>query len=356
MSGSRKRAHVPARGDAELNGGSAVGQSPALLYSTKLGRLYLGHAEGTLNLPEVRRHRKKVKLIFTSPPFPLNRKKKYGNLQGRKYLLWLSTFAEDLGEFLHPKGSIVLELGNAWEPGSPTFSTLPMEALLEFKKAGKLHLCQEFVCVNPAKLPTPAQWVTVERSRVKDAFTRLWWMALTAEPDARNTRVLTPYSADMRKLLDTGKYNSGLRPSEHNIGPKSFLKDNGGSIPPNVLTVANTGSSDPYLDFCKGKELDLHPARMPMEVARFFVKFLTKPGDVVLDPFAGSNVTGAVAEELGRRWIAIEPNLSYAAGSLGRFREARRVKVDGTASLWAALPARTSREVIREVRRLGGRN
>ena len=120
-------------------------ESPALLYATRLGRLYLGQAEQALNLPEVRRLRRKVKLIFTSPPFPLNRKKKYGNLQGRKYLLWLSTFAEDLGEFLHPKGSIVIELGNAWEPGSPTFSILPIEALLEFKKAGKFHLCQEFV-------------------------------------------------------------------------------------------------------------------------------------------------------------------------------------------------------------------
>jgi hypothetical protein len=231
-----------------------------------------------------------------------------------------------------------------------------MEALLEFKKAGKLHLCQEFVCVNPAKLPTPAEWVTVKRIRVKDAFTRVWWMALTTNPDARNTRVLSPYSADMRKLLDTGKYNSGVRPSEHIIGPKSFLKDNGGAIPPNVLTVANTGSSDPYLEFCKGKALDLHPARMPLDLARFFVKFLTEPGDIVLDPFAGSNVTGAAAEELDRRWVAIEPNLAYAAGSLGRFRKAENLKVNGAAGLWRALPRPTSRKIILEARRSGRGN
>jgi site-specific DNA-methyltransferase (cytosine-N4-specific) len=313
-------------------------REPQLLYSTRLGGLYLGLAENALTVPRVRSLRKKVKLIFTSPPFPLNRKKKYGNLQGRKYLLWLSTFAEDLTDFLHPRGSIVIEIGNAWEPGLPTFSTLPVEALLEFKRAGALHLCQEFISYNPAKLPTPAQWVTVDRTRVKDAFTRLWWMSPTVHPDARNTRVLSPYSEDMRKLLASKKYNAGVRPSEHKIGAKSFLRDNRGSIPPNVLTVANTGSTDPYLRFCRKEKLEFHPARMPVETARFFVKFLTRPGDYVLDPFAGSNVTGAVAEELGRRWISVETNLEYAAGSLGRFRTSSGLTINQDQSAWTAAP------------------
>ena len=293
--------------------------TPRVYYSSDLGRLYLGLAEDVLELPEVRRLRGRVKLVFTSPPFPLNRKKKYGNFEGRRYLLWLSAFAELLRPFLHPKGSIVVEVGNAWEPGSPTFSTLPMESLLEFKKAGNYFLCQEFIYFNPAKLPTPAQWVTVDRERVKDAFSRLWWMSTSPHPDAKNTRVLQPYGEDMLKLLATKKYNSGTRPSEHQIGPTSFLRDNGGSIPSNVLTVANTASSDAYLDYCRKHRLELHPARMPPDVARFFVRLLTRPGDLVLDPFGGSNVTGAIAEELGRRWLTIEPNRAYASGSIGRF-------------------------------------
>jgi DNA modification methylase len=40
---------------------------------------------------------------------------------------------------------------------------------------------------------------------------------------------------------------------------------------------------------------------------------------VVLDPFAGSNTTGAVAEKLCRRWLAIEPNAAYVATSKVRF-------------------------------------
>jgi len=53
---------------------------------------------------------------------------------------------------------------------------------------------------------------------------------------------------------------------------------------------------------------------------RFFIEFLTEPGDLVLDPFAGSNTTGAVAEELRRKWIAIEKNREYAEDSELRFQ------------------------------------
>jgi site-specific DNA-methyltransferase (cytosine-N4-specific) len=62
---------------------------------------------------------------------------------------------------------------------------------------------------------------------------------------------------------------------------------------------------------------------MRFDLAAFFIEFLTDPGDLVLDPFAGSNTTGAAAEELGRRWIAVETKLEYAEGSKGRFEQVR---------------------------------
>ena len=58
---------------------------------------------------------------------------------------------------------------------------------------------------------------------------------------------------------------------------------------------------------------------MPIEVPEFFINFLTEPRDLVLDPFAGSNTTGAAAERLRRRWVSIEPNDGYVEGSKGRF-------------------------------------
>lgn len=292
---------------------------PSVAYTTARGVMYQGFAEDVLRSPLVNKYRQKVQLILTSPPFPLNRKKKYGNRQGKEYVEWLAAFAPVFKEFLTDDGSIVIEMGNAWEAGEPAMSTLALEALLSFLKAGDLRLCQQFICHNPARLPTPAQWVSIDRIRVKDSYTHVWWMAPTTRPKADNRRVLKPYSRSMLKLLRTRKYNAGRRPSEHHIGATSFLKDNNGAIPSNVLTLTNTLSNEPYLVYCKQRDLPLHPARMPRDLAAFFIKFLTDPRDLLLDPFAGSNTTGASAEDLKRRWVAIEPNDDYLEGSRGRF-------------------------------------
>lgn len=288
-------------------------------YVTELGVMYVSLIESFLSSDACRKMRGSVQLLFTSPPFPLNRKKKYGNKTGEEYQGWLRDLAPRLTELLTPDGSIVMELGNAWEPGAPVMSTLALEAFLEFKEAGKLNLCQQFVCHNPARLPSPAQWVTIERIRVKDSFTHIWWMSPTERPKADNRKVLTEYSPEMKELLARRSYNGGRRPSGHVIGRESFFKDNGGAIPPNVFVCSNTTSTDRYREYCREHEIKPHPAPMQMEMVRFFVNLLTDPGDLVLDPFAGSNSTGAMAEELGRRWIAIEPNREYVAGSKGRF-------------------------------------
>ncbi len=292
-----------------------------LSYATSRGMMLQGKAESVLRSPFLETYLGRVNLVFTSPPFPLNRKKAYGNSTGKTYEGWLAGFSKPFSEFLNPDGSIVIEIGNSWNAGEPTMSTLGLKSLLRFLESGDLNLCQQFVYQNPARLPSPAQWVNVERIRVKDVFTHIWWMSPTTRPKANNRNVLTAYSDAMRKLLETGDYNSGPRPSEHLIGTKSFLKNNGGAIPPNVITAANTRATDPYLEYCKENDIRPHPARMPEQIAKFFIEFLTEPGDIVLDPFAGSNVTGAVAESLGRRWISIEARSEYAEASRSRFAE-----------------------------------
>lgn len=264
-----------------------------------------------------------IQLVFTSPPFPLNRVKKYGNLVGEEYKKWLCDVGNSLLPLLKENGSIVIEIGNAWNSGEPTFSTLPIETLLEFKNNCNLYLCQEFIYFNPARLPSPIQWVNKERIRVKDAFTRLWWLAKTPRPYACNSEVLEQYSKQMQKLLSSGKYNAGKRPSEHNISESSFLKNNGGSIPSNVIIAANTDSNNQYLNKCKEADIAIHPARMPSSIPNFFIKMLTKEEDIVLDCFSGSNTTGACAEALNRNWISIEADKEFYTGSKYRFKKGR---------------------------------
>ncbi len=293
-----------------------------IAYRTSRGVAYRGLAEEVLEHANfARRYRKKVQLIFTSPPFPLNRKKRYGNEIGDEYIHWLASFAPLFRDYLTDDGSIVMEVGNAWEPGAPVMSTLALEALLEFMRQGDLKLCQQFICYNPARLPSPAQWVNIKRVRVKDAYTHVWWMSPTENPKADNRRVLKEYSDSMKELLKKQSYNAGERPSQHNIGKTSFLKNHSGAIPPNVLTISNTRSNDPYQIYCRKRELDFHPARMPSALPEFFIRFLTQPRNLVMDPFAGSNTTGAAAEGLKRRWVSIEPNASYLSGSIGRFQD-----------------------------------
>jgi DNA modification methylase len=282
-------------------------------YTTRLGRAFQGDALAVLkNVPS-----ETVALAFTSPPFALRRQKAYGNLPADEYIAWFWPIAEQIHRVLRPDGSFVMELGGAWNPGSGTRSLFTYELLL--KLGSIFHLAQDFYWHNPSRLPTPAEWVTIRRTRVKEAVTQIWWLSKSTEPQADNRRVLIPYSKSMRRLLKDG-YQPAMRPSQHEIGPH-FQKDNGGAIPPNILTVPNSRSYDTYLFKCRAAKLPIHPARFPPELPSFFIRFLTQPGQIVLDPFAGSNVTGQEAERLGRKWLSVELNAEYVAGSRLRFTD-----------------------------------
>jgi len=290
-----------------------------IAYKTKRGIFYKGDIEKTLLSSKFEKYKGKINLIFFSPPFPLNRKKKYGNFQGEEYMQWLSKIGILLKDYLSKDGSIVIEVGNSWEQGQPVMSTLALKSLLSFLENGEYKLCQQFIWYNKAKLPSPIEWVNKKRIRVKDSYTSIWWMSKTANPKANNRNILVEYSQRMQKLLNEQNYNSGKRPSEHIINEKSFLKNNEGAIPSNVLISSNTDSNSQYLNYCREKGILPHPARMPIDLPEFFIKFLTDKDDLVFDPFGGSNTTGEAAELLERKWIANEINEDYIKGSMGRF-------------------------------------
>ena len=103
-----------------------------IAYKTELGIYYNAKVEEALSSKKFEKYKNQISLIFTSPPFPLNRKKKYGNFQGEEYIEWLSGLALKFKDFLKDDGSIVIEVGNSWEPGLPTMSTLALRSLLAF--------------------------------------------------------------------------------------------------------------------------------------------------------------------------------------------------------------------------------
>jgi DNA modification methylase len=286
---------------------------PSIFFKTKLGTAYLGDSLVFLRTLKER----SVNLVVTSPPYALHFKKEYGNASQAQYSAWFMPFAEEIRRVLTDDGSFVLNIGGAWTPGKPTRSIYQYELLLAMVKQVRFYLAQEFFWWNPAKLPAPAEWVTVRKIRIKDATEHVWWLSRTPNPKADNRRVLQPYSPDMERLIRRG-YRPKKRPSGHVITAK-FNHDRGGSIPPNYFLMGNNDANGYYLKRCAEEGRKPHPARFPAALPEFFVKFLTDEGDLVIDPFAGSNTTGAVCEQLKRRWIAVEANEEYLRDSVFRF-------------------------------------
>lgn len=295
----------------------STAHDPELAYRTDNGEAWSGDASETLagQVPD-----DSVDLIVTSPPFALQRPKEYGNEAQGGYKDWFLPFADEFWRILKPTGSLVIDLGGAWEPGQPVKSLYAFELLVSLcrRPARRFVLAQDFYWYNPARLPSPAQWVTIDRVRAKDAVNTIWWLAKTPNPKADNRRVLREYTGAMKRLIESGSYNRGRRPSGHVIR-EGFGTDNGGAIPPNLLAVPNTHDDKEYIAACREAGTRAHPARFPAEIPDFFIRFLSEPGDLVVDPFAGSNVTGAIAESLGRRWLSIDIDDGYIRGSAARF-------------------------------------
>lgn len=289
---------------------------PQPLYETDLGKAYVGDARHLL----AQLGDETVDLVVTSPPFALQRQKAYGNEDQTAYVDWLLGFCNDVHRVLRPTGSFVLDLGGAYVKGRPVRSLYNYRVLVRLCEELDFRLAEEFFWHNPARLPSPIEWVNKRKIRVKDSVNTVWWLSKQDYPKADVRRVLVPYSARMRKLLEDAErfYTPKKRPSGHDISGR-FAEANDGAIPSNLLEISNTESTSRYLRLCKLANIEGHPARFPEKLPAFFIAFLTDPGDLVLDFFAGSNTTGAAAEAAGRRWIAFESSTDYLAASVFRF-------------------------------------
>ena len=286
------------------------------LYMTQLGQAYVGDARRLLTHLQA----DSVDLVLTSPPFALQRQKAYGNEDQVAYVDWLLEFCKEVHRVLRPTGSLVLDLGGAYVKGRPVRSLYNYRVLIRLCDEQGFRLAEEFFWHNPAKLPSPIEWVNKRKIRAKDSVNTIWWLSKSDYPKADVTNVLVPYSKRMLKLLEDPDsfYSPKKRPSGHDIGV-AFSGKNGGAIPPNLLQIPNTDSNSPYLRLCKLAGIQGHPARFPERLPAFFISFLTAPEDLVLDFFAGSNTTGAAAESAGRRWMAMELSHEYLAASALRF-------------------------------------
>jgi DNA modification methylase len=328
LAGEERPANVEAvpSGAAENHPSLLLNQSP--YFTSKYGAAYLGESLEILRaLPTGR-----LNLVITSPPYALHFKKEYGNQHKKHYVEWFLPFAKEIHRLLADDGSFVLNIGGSYNEGAPTRSIYHFKLLIALVEEIGFHLAQECFWYNPAKMPVPAEWVTVRRIRIRDSVEYVWWFSKTPYPKASNRNVLKEYSADMIRLNRNGVRGT-VRPSGHVIRSTFDKIHAGGAIPPNVteanfedvpesmMKMGNNAANDRYTIACKREGLKIHPARFPALLPKFFIKMLTDPDDLVLDPFAGSMTTGAVAEILGRRWIASEAVEEYLYAGKLRFEE-----------------------------------
>ncbi len=315
-SSTQRRKIVP----KESTNGANIAErpKPQVIYKTRSGTAVLAMAEDYLEKME----EESVDLVMTSPPFALQRKKTYGNLDQKEYVDWLISFGPLVKRVLKERGSFVIDLGGAYQKGVPLRSLYNFRVLLGLCDECGFHLAEDFYWHNPAKLPSPIEWVNKRKLRAKDSVNTVWWLCKSPEAKANVSNVLAPYSDRMKQLIkDPEKfYSKAKRPSGHDID-MTFGKDNGGAIPPNLLQYPNTESNSHYIRTCKSLGIKPHPARFPRALPEFFIKFLTEPGDLVVDIFAGSNTTGEAAESLGRRWLSMECNREYVIASAFRFMQ-----------------------------------
>lgn len=293
-------------------------------YSTLLGQYICGDSLKVLQTLDD----DSINLIVTSPPFSNQRKKKYENfdeIPQDKYVEWLLQFAKAAYKKLAPNGSLVIDIRSAYEKGKPVESIYPYEFLVKMVTELNYKLCQTVYWNNTSALPLPIQYVNIDKIRLKNSLNMNMWFTKAEDGrcKANNKNVLMPYSSRMQNLIDNPesfiKGEQVTRPSGNVLTIKSWQKNNGGAKPSNLLSYPNSASNDSYLRYCKELQIKAHPARYPYKLIEFWVKFLTDKGDLVVDIFGGSNVTGKVAEDLNRHWLSIDISQEYTASSIFRF-------------------------------------
>lgn len=288
-----------------------------------------------------------IDLLVTSPPYPLGtvRKPHESQLQERRHVDWLLGICERWKPKIADTGSLVLNVANTWIPGMPAQNAWVERLAIRLLDELGFFRAQEAFWNNPAALPSPAEWVTVRRQRVKPEVEHLlWFVKDPGRAKSDNRRVLVGYSASMRRRLAEGGERGATRPSGHALAHGAFGVDRGGAIPGNLVRVANTESGSLYQRLCQDARLPVHPARFPLALPQRFIQLTTEPNDLVADCFAGSGTVAEAAERLGRRWIVCDLSLTYLAGSAFRLHEAPgfRSHVEGVTGLPSLLPTQTN--------------
>ena len=283
-------------------------------FSTDLGIAILGTCETVFSRIDC-----PITLVITSPPYPLAKARSYGNVSEAQYVDWIVRQLEPIVRNLVPGGSIALNISNDIFLAGGARSLYRERLLLALHDRLGLYKVDELIWHNPSKPPGPVRWASIERTQLNVAWEPIYW--LTNDPRALRTdnrRVLQAHSERHLKLISQGgeQRHGEFSDGAYRVHPGRFGNPTEGKIPRNVLTFGHSCADQrQYKRDARAAGLPAHGAPMPLSLASFLVEFMSRPGDLVVDPFGGSYTTAKAAELLGRRWLSTEIMVQYILGS-----------------------------------------
>jgi len=317
--GTRGRWRLTGTGEKTL--GPARPGVALVAFSTKLGLALWASWEGVF--PRID---EPLALCLTSPPYPLAKPRAYGNPTAAEYTDFICSAMEPMVRHLLPGGSICLNLSNdIFEPGSPARSLYQERLVIALHDRLGLQKMDTLLWVNRSKAPGPVQWASKSRQQLNTGYETILWFTNDAKLCfADNRRVLEPHTERHKALMARGgeQREASYCDGAYKIRPgASFARQTAGRIPRNVFDIGHSDADARRCNrYAREHGLQAHGAPMPLALADKLVRFMTRPGDLVVDPFGGRCTTGKAAEQNGRRWICTERHGDYLEAAKIRFQ------------------------------------
>ncbi|WP_348643470.1 site-specific DNA-methyltransferase [Rhizobium lusitanum] len=278
-----------------------------LIYTTGDGFALWAHAEDAASYIDDG----SVQLLMTSPPYPVVNRE-YGRFTVEEWLRWMRHCMGIWKSLVASGGTIAVNLMDVFVQGTPMLSPYVERFTLSSIDDVGLHFAGRMMWYSPTKLGN-IEWTAKRKVHPRNKLEHVLLFSKAPRPSWDITRIEMPVkSSSGRKVKrDT------IRPSGMDICESAFVSGQG--LPSNLIIAGGASGNDTYSRRARDVGIGRHPARFPEAIPRRIIQLATAPGDICYDPMAGSNTTGKVASELGRRFIASEPMLEYVRASSLRF-------------------------------------
>jgi hypothetical protein len=280
-----------------------------LVFRTGLGRAIAAVAQEAAALVEAG----SAQVLFTSPLFPMcTPMKSYGTMAPADWLPWMLEMLESWLPMVRQDGCLAIHLGAAiYYRGVPAISSYRERFVCAAVDELGLHRMPDLFWEQPTRLPN-LEWGAKRGLHPRPTVDPIYIFSPTATPYMAAGGMRTE-----RAVAARAGGGAGRRPSGLDFGARSFAGTKS-TFPSSLITAGTPGGMERWRQRLKAEGRQPHPCPMPLAVPRFVIEMMSRPGDLVVDPFFGSGSTGAAAEELGRRWIGIDHHRLLIEGAACR--------------------------------------